>query len=394
VEHYPVQRNQWNSVTGVKSLSSPLDLLSYSAFEGEKVRFDVWKTCVADHFLPLAINLGHFEKSEELIKDTFANIFGASCPDEDYPSLALRGLSKLMNTMVVNLMQKRGSFKTNLTEIRRGVSEKALLGYCSFHHLLLAVANSQPKVVELANQKVNDFLNNSNKRNKQHTPDLGEFLVYLTLSTKTWKDVCLVFLKELLVRNVRWIVKDHPFLSNVKDKDKYVQNFKREKEQMQRRRKKNSMNEKEKEELEAEDVGGEWKRRRVEEVCYWDQNRLRVTLEASKVSLRLVMFQVYFLNNIGRLPECSIFDLLRMYNTRHGFPTMVMKRKLHLETKKILSVANWSEFFERIEVEGFSERDTVELLKQAVVDSEQLGYHRPSPKFYAPSNPNNLYVHY
>jgi hypothetical protein len=48
------------------------------------------------------------------------------------------------------------------------------------------------------------------KRRKGATPDLGEWLINLTISNKTWKNVANVFLDELFDRSVRWILQDEP----------------------------------------------------------------------------------------------------------------------------------------------------------------------------------------
>lgn len=106
----------------------------------------------------------------------------------------------------------------------------------------------------MANEAVDKFLASPAFRSKAHTPDLGEWLVNLTLSTASWEDVAEQFLGELFVRNVRWILQDAPHLAHVHT---------------------------------GRDGG---------------QSALMIddAFTCTLVSRRLVMFQVYFLKNIGR----------------------------------------------------------------------------------------------
>lgn len=106
----------------------------------------------------------------------------------------------------------------------------------------------------MANEAVDKFLASPAFRSKAHTPDLGEWLVNLTLSTAGWEGVAEQFLGELFVRNVRWILQDAPHLAHIHT-----------------------------------GRGG-------------GQSALMIddSFTCTLVSRRLVMFQVYFLKNIGR----------------------------------------------------------------------------------------------
>jgi hypothetical protein len=111
----------------------------------------------------------------------------------------------------------------------------------------------------MANEAVNGFVSSPLFRSKAHTPDLGEWLVHLTLSRASWKDAAEQFLGELFVRNARWILQDAPHLATI-----------------------------------------DTRQRNTESALMIDDAFIHTL-----VSRRLVMFQVYFLKNIGRLDNQS-----------------------------------------------------------------------------------------
>lgn len=104
--------------------------------------------------------------------------------------------------------------------------------------------------------------------------------------------------------------------------------------------------------------------------------RLQKTFDGTKTSLRLLMFQVFFMSQIGRPsgsrgPE----DVLNAYDRRLGRPTPVQKENLQEECKRILEVDNWGEFFTRCNV-PLPPRDKLsEMLRQAIRNSFTKGYH-------------------
>jgi hypothetical protein len=69
--------------------------------------------------------------------------------------------------------------------------------------LLLWSADAYPGIREYANKVVSDFKREERFRVKKEVPNLGEFLIYLTLSKVEWKDIAILFLKEMFDRNVR-----------------------------------------------------------------------------------------------------------------------------------------------------------------------------------------------
>ena len=47
---------------------------------------------------------------------------------------------------------------------------------------------------------------------RAQTPDLGKLLVCLALSRDGWPSLCYPYLKEMLTRNVRWVLQSKPAL--------------------------------------------------------------------------------------------------------------------------------------------------------------------------------------
>jgi len=104
--------------------------------------------------------------------------------------------------------------------------------------------------------------------------------------------------------------------------------------------------------------------------------RLETTFKNSRMSLRLIMFQVTFLNvfretyaeDIGRLDE------------NYGFADKELSERMVKEVKQIYRVMTWPQFFVKVVLgkelgkEGFSD-----MLRETVRESTRRGYHRPAP---------------
>jgi ubiquitin-protein ligase len=189
VEYYP-------NYSGLKSISSSLDVLSLEAFAEEGVRYSVFDKSHFGHLLPLILNRGHAAKARPLMEKTifaimhflpsppYSNIQrGPRSSERLYPHMILQLLMTLMNSMVVQLMKEGDSHG----HVRCHASEKALEGFCSFHHMLLYYSRVYPSIEQMANKEVDDFIASEQARHKKKTPDLGNLLVCLTLSGKGWQ---------------------------------------------------------------------------------------------------------------------------------------------------------------------------------------------------------------
>lgn len=246
-----------------------------------------------------------------------------------------------MNSFVVSLMKSDDKLQERTRMFQpyqpqvihtsdQMLSELALEGYCSFHHMLLMLASENPELEMMANAAVERFIHIPEERHKSRTPDLGEWLVYLTLARANWADVAESFINELFIRNSRWVLQESPSLESLA-----IHHAKK---------------------------GA---------ACLIDN-----TFLATRVSQRLVMFQVYFLTNIGRPQHQSWRETLGMYNRSMGKPTYSMKTRLHAASKAIVEVNSWAEFFDRIQVTRMNAQQLTSFIRSAFIASAALGYHR------------------
>ncbi|KAJ3269068.1 hypothetical protein HK104_005198, partial [Borealophlyctis nickersoniae] len=248
-------------------LSSEFDFISIDAFRDHNASQSVWGQPM-NGFLPLVFSQHHYRRAKGELQAALMWLAGrrggsrslgrgseiATRNDTFVPWDAVEVVSKMMNQMVVSLMKEvtgdaRGG-KATATVLH--ASEKALTGYCALLHLLMTLAVEYPSIAEEAYHRVSRFLSSNVARTKENVPDLGEFLILLALvPAASWDVMGDVIVKELLARNVVWAVRDRPYLA------------------------------------EKGDYG------RV-----YDEARVRETFEASKTSLRLLMFQVQFLKTV------------------------------------------------------------------------------------------------
>ena len=303
------------------------------------------------------------------------------------PWTGVEVIAKMMNQMVVDLMKnveegapppkkQRTSMYGYLygepykKSINLHASDKALSGYCSLLHLLLRLALDHPIILETAHEKVHHFLARESKRSKEAVPDLGEFLVLLALvPSVSWeKDLAAPLLRELLSRNVVWYLRDRPYLAYTADSGK---------------------------------------------VC--DDKRVKETFEASKTSLRLLMFQVHFLRSVlgsattissssstTPQPQSDIDGFVTVTHHRkkdkikvpsmdpstttglqqrintlaptYGLPSPTLSASLASKCREILSISTFPTFFQSIAFKTSSA--IASLLRIAVRDSLIAGYHQ------------------
>jgi hypothetical protein len=273
------------------------------------------------------------------------------------PIMVLDLLSVLMNSSVVQLMTANSSSTHSSTSgrgrgrgrgqdqckggggqvelVRRYASEKALEGYCAFHHMLLHFARMYPSIRAEANRRVDAFVAHEQHRSKAATPNLGTLLVCMTLSTKGWAPMWRPLLLECFDRNVRWVLQKHPALGSPLS-------------------------------LSNASIGGNA-----------DDDRLERTFDASLTSMRLLMFQAHFMGSVGRpAGTTGPDDVLAGYGRRLGRPTTAQKESLQEACRAILGVDSWVGFFERLQVPVPAKPRLIAMLKDAVGNSRRKGYHR------------------
>jgi len=316
----------------LQRLHPSFDFMAHEAFQDYKVTANVWKDCVnMDAFLPLFLNKTHGKRALPLAEKCILAMWKKENKRNSLNCERLmETLAKLMNTTVVNM--NKCVDDVEVEEIQLFDSIKALEGYMAFHHLLLAFAIKYPKLVELANEKVRDFCKKEAVRDKEHTPDIGELIVYLSLSKYSWKQFFPAFVRELFDRNARWILAKYPGLRDV-EPDKLRS-------------------------------------------CI----RMTQSFLATKTGKRLAAFQCFFMNEIAcplelQGKEDKVQVLFKEYNARLGKPVAGMAERLQIHSRKVLAMSNWFDYFELV---GFAAPSSVELsdwLRQSIMRSGLKRYH-------------------
>ncbi|GAQ84652.1 hypothetical protein KFL_001990055 [Klebsormidium nitens] len=327
----------------IKGLNSParwegvllMDYLSAGAFFEGNVRKGVWNEMLT-WWLPLILDAQHCARALPLLKGIIKALatdpWRAVLTRGDILDMAqtfspldtLKVLPRLMNGMVVSFMKQEEakkqwnpySFMGKEGAGQQGnlhASEKALLGYCQLHHMLLRLAQDYPEIRDAIDRALSRFQDNTSARQKNETPDLGELLVLLSVAKTggvTWASLAPAFMGESFDRNVLWLLKSHPELAVLENTD-HVSDY-----------------------------------------------RMVTTFKETTVSRRLIMFQVAFL-------------LLR-----YGYPRPGLTRKLQKTWYDVLKVATWTDYYAQLGLAcPPTPLALCSTLRQSVVSSSQKGYH-------------------
>lgn len=369
------------------TLESSFDWLSMNAFEQFKVRESVDKKGF-EFFLPLGFSPAHFDRAYsskklfeylDLIDAKNTKKRGGSGPEN--PLFALNGaerrigvLYRFCNSIVVSLMRTTdelysggavGAGKTLLF-----ASEKACIGYLQIYHLLLCIMRREPELRKRALERIKAFCGDDQNRSKSSVPDLGEFLVMAAVvagsdnpasagkstpapsnsgrkleaeegwsivgqkkrqldkigSSISWRTHLVgPFTDEVFTRNVRWAIQKYPILANKYSVD--------------------------------------------------PSQRVYKSFAASRTSLRLVMFQVFFLETF------ATEHITRQMDSQYGFAGPEVPAMITKGIKEIYEVNGYKQFCERVGFKGtvgggWWPEAMSRVLLAAVERSEMKGYHR------------------
>ena len=181
------------------------------------------------------------------------------------------------------------------------LSEKALCDFVAVVHLAASLAATNPAIVNDATTSVHRFIRHTDARRKEQTPDLGELLIQLMFCPDIgWTDLRGPLLQESFTRQVVWM------LDGRRGRGQLALAL-----------------------LENEPVS-EW--------------RLKTSFEASRISLRLIMFQHAFLSQIptlcGKGPgeRLILVELKKGLDARYGLPPSDMPGRLVQQIKEIYAV--------------------------------------------------------
>ncbi|KAF3939956.1 hypothetical protein ABW19_dt0208502 [Dactylella cylindrospora] len=255
---------------------------------------------------------------------------------------------QFMNSIIVSLMKAcddvllvpaRGSNGQSNNKLLQA-SEKSIIAYCQLFYLLMRLTKRTPQIRKDAFEVINGFRLHTERRKKDVVPDLGHFIVQLLLVNGTvdtqdpnpafhkefsWPtQIAGPYLQEVMIRNVRWVLDKNPGL----EYSKHV-----------------SVNQ-----------------------------RLEETFEYSKTSVRLVMFQTFFL----RFIVGNHLKYPTQLEENFGFPPEGVAEAVVREIKKIYGVKDWKEYFNYIGYERGSSWDKekmCDMLKECIANSRERGYH-------------------
>ncbi len=74
------------------------------------------------------------------------------------------------------------------------------------------------KLANLIDTKIDKFIKDPDSRLKNTTPNIGDWLTYLTVSSNfRWEQTSISYIKENFLRNVMWYLNEQPSLANVDD---------------------------------------------------------------------------------------------------------------------------------------------------------------------------------
>ncbi len=297
-------------------LSSPCEYLSRESFVDGKVRQSSTNKPF-EHWLPILIRNEDWNGPKN-IKDRFVSAVDAICADirftKDIHQKVFKVCSSLMNSLVVDIMQNANNHTAN---------DKFINGYFSIYRLMQQYAHDVKDLVTYSNDSLQMFKEQSEARVKSSVPNLGEFLMHLTISSKfTWKDICDVFMAECEARNVYWYcfgnIIRHPELANVD---------------------------------------------------YTGSDRLTKVFDATAISRNLVIFQIKFANVTKFVDMADI-------NSNFGLAPDILTAELKNLYGQVVAVKDWNEFFDFVEMPRVDDKKREMQLIEAVKLSAAQGYHR------------------
>lgn len=343
-----------------RTLSSDFDWISLEAFEAHEVRRGIEKR-EFQYYLPLAFNKVHFEKATPEIwkrlrvldgavreaegkvkRSSRGQRRGATALPHTQPQDVVKVIYKMMNNIVVALMKScDDALKTDARRSKTGIlmaSEKAIISYTHLVHLLTCLCRTYPVILHDARLRLHAFVKSPANRGKDVEPDLGELVVVMTLvliltprdQPPSWSLLNGPFLEEALTRNARWVLKASP-------------------------------------ELEVMEQGA-------------SVYRLKTTFKHSATSLRLLMFQITFLDLFTRTYHATGIKAL---DENYGFPVKELPEKMVEEIKEIYKVDAWMPFFAKVkyaQAAKFTREGFTGLLRGAIEKSEQKEYHRKATR--------------
>lgn len=97
-------------------------------------------------------------------------------------------------------------------------SEKGLRMFLMFHRAFIFLLDAHPNVKQEVEQKIKNFVDNEEMRNKDNTPDLGVLLTLISVSeVYSIEQIKQAYIFEALDRKVLWTSKKVPQLLDIEN---------------------------------------------------------------------------------------------------------------------------------------------------------------------------------
>lgn len=322
----------------IYDITSPLELLSYQTqldnihTSSDNYSFRFW--------LPCAINYKHYNKSKILLKDKLTYIYNnliiqeinkGNLPESKVTSIVTKRYIEFKPLYALNIFSKLMSQMSN--EIIMGseyLQEKAINGYSQLHFTLLMLCKDYPEIIDLAETKINNFINYDRHRNKNYIPSLGELISYLSITNKySWDDICNSLLSEKFCRDSYWIILTYPELAYVKyEKKEYY------------------------------------------------EDRIKKSFIATINDSKLIIINKMLYDNISKpYIKDSIDKGIKKYNKYYGFIPNTIKNDFHNKIKEINKIQSWKDFYQILNIDFPNRYKLSQILRNSIILSEKKKYH-------------------
>jgi ubiquitin-conjugating enzyme E2 D/E len=219
----------------IRSVTPQLDLLSLRSFTKQSIRRSIAGEKFT-HWLPLYFGESEpFTKTSQIYnekKKEYENRVEKINPKERAIHLLKKSMSFLTmkNTrkpftaeMVVEVMPKLMiTHLVNMVEGERThISIQAIRRFFNFVRLFRLLIELQPEAEKIIDQKIKTFIDEPEKRVKDHCSSLGDMLSFAIVSNKyKIEDVLDAYLSEQLDRQAFWIIRQIPELDHTDEKYK------------------------------------------------------------------------------------------------------------------------------------------------------------------------------
>lgn len=178
---------------GVRGMVTNVNQMLNRDDSEEETKYSALKSSIRGRinaWLPLYINSTNWKFAKSWSTSAFS-IVATQFSDLFQPEHALKVCSKLMIQTVVKSLLEDAC-----------LSEKTIQMFCDIHRLFLQTMEEYPQVKVLAERALQNFISIPPNRRRAVTPDLGDLIMYLTITDKvSWDDIKEPYVVEMIRRS-------------------------------------------------------------------------------------------------------------------------------------------------------------------------------------------------